>query len=170
MERLVDCFCELFGVHGGEEEAEEVPPQLQTIMLSPDNLSILNTFDNLLPSLLILFNYMYEYKNRSALVIDQYTIDRFFYTSHGMDPMYKAIEGEEEKLNEHFEKLQTKFESDKAVKVIARDYSLADPQFSDKMLLEFKSDKESFMKGQVGTVLSCLSFEQSEGKLGDNSE
>jgi len=132
----VDCFCELFGVHG--EDAEEVPPQLQTIVLSADNLSVLNTFDNLLPSLLILFNYLYEYKNRSALVIDQYTIDRFFYTSHCMDPMYKAIEGEEEKLNEHFQKLYAKFQTDKAVKVQAREYSLGGPQYPEKILADSK--------------------------------
>lgn len=117
-----------------------------------------------MPNLLILFNYLYEYKNRSALVIDQYTIDRFFYTSHCLDAIYKIIEGEEEKLAEHYEKLQTKFESDKVVKTIPREYDLADQHFIQKMMTEFKSDKDAFVKGAVPTMLGCISFQQSEGK------
>lgn len=139
-------------------------------MLSEANLQVLSTFDNLLPALLILFNYLYEYKNRSALVIDQYTIDRFFYASHCLDALYKAIETEDEKLSEHFQKIQDKFEADKAVRVVDHAFNLADPHFVDQMLANFKKDKDSFLKESVTTVLSCLSFEQTEGNTSADVE
>lgn len=58
---------------------------------------VLDTFDKELPCLLILYAMHYERTNPKEILINQYTIERFFYTTNIIDPLYSAIK-EEEKI------------------------------------------------------------------------
>ena len=49
-----------------------------------------------MPCLLLLFAYHYETNSPKNIIINQYTIERFFYTSNIIVPFYDAIkEGEQ---------------------------------------------------------------------------
>lgn len=49
---------------------------------------VLGTFDKELPTLLLLFARHYEQQNAAQVLINQYTIERFFYTAHPIEPLY----------------------------------------------------------------------------------
>jgi hypothetical protein len=51
-----------------------------------------------------------------------------------------------------------------------REYDLADPQFTQRLIVEFKQDRDNFIKGQVNTVLTLISLDQTDCNIHYNSE
>jgi hypothetical protein len=56
---------------------------------------VIDSFDKELPNLLVLFAMHYEHNFVNQININQYTVDRFFYTSHVLEPFYKLIQEDE---------------------------------------------------------------------------
>ena len=51
----------------------------------------------------------YEHNFEMKIKIDQYTTERFFYATHVLQPLYKAINEEPEQLDEFFGGLAEKY-------------------------------------------------------------
>ena len=61
----------------------------------------------------------YEHNFENKIEINQYTIERFFYTSHILESFYGILqseEGEADALSEFYSKLYEKFSEDKKVR------------------------------------------------------
>ena len=65
-------------------------------MISEESRQVLDTFDRELPCLLLLFALHYETNSPKDVLINQYTIERFFYTSNIIGPLYEAIKESEQ--------------------------------------------------------------------------
>lgn len=73
---------------------------MESVVVPPETVAVLDTFDKELPLLLLIFALHYEQEHdlSSPIVVNQYTIERFFYISHTLKPLYEMIENEEEKI------------------------------------------------------------------------
>ena len=47
-------------------------------------------------------NYEQSYELGMPIIINQYTIERFFYISHVLEPLYKIIDEEGEKMSQFY--------------------------------------------------------------------
>lgn len=115
--------------------------------------------------MLVLFNYIYETKNGKDITVDQYTIERFFYTSHSMENIYKAIETEGEQLEEFYGKMYDKFSGSSNILIEMKEYTIADPNFTQAMVNDFKVGKDTFVKSPAQTVLTLFSIDKVDGNL-----
>lgn len=84
-------------------------------MLNEETKQVLATFDKELPCLLILFAMHYEHNFEKEVTINQYTIDRFFYTCQIIEPFYEIISNSQAQIDEFFDKMYAKYseENDK---------------------------------------------------------
>lgn len=61
----------------------------------------------------------YEQSLDSNIVIDQYTVERFFYCCHVLAPLYDAIKDNDEELAALFSGMEEKYENDPQIQVKA---------------------------------------------------
>lgn len=71
----------------------------------------MDTLDKELPLLLLIFvlHYEQEHNLSSPVIVNQYTIERFFYISHTLKPLYDMIMNEEDKIDGFFSGLAEKY-------------------------------------------------------------
>lgn len=81
---LIEAFTHVFGIEGEPEDFH--------FCLSEESKMVIDSFDKELPNLLVLFAMHYEHNFVNQININQYTVDRFFYTSHVLEPFYKIIQ------------------------------------------------------------------------------
>lgn len=78
----------MFGIEPAEDEESDI----RELVVPKESAEVIKTMENYLPSMLLLFNWMYEYRNpQKPICIDQYTAERFFYCCHAMVSLYPAI-------------------------------------------------------------------------------
>lgn len=70
---------------------------------------VIDTFDKEMPNLLILFAMHYEHAYQNRIEINQYTVDRFFYSSFILQPFYELIEEDNEALIGFYDELAEKY-------------------------------------------------------------
>jgi hypothetical protein len=122
---------------------------------------VLDTFDRDLPCLLLLFAFHYESSNPQTILINQYTIERFFYTSNIIHPLYEAIK-EEEQLEVFYSKLYEKYSSNDKIKIQGVAVSSSDPEYSQQLTHSALAIKEEFKKSKQPTLLASFAIEMEE--------
>ena len=112
LQGLVETIGFVFGIQLPEEEE----PEVHDVVIPTETLEILNTMDKYLPNLIILYSWMYEFRNpEKPVVVDQYTVERFFYSCHALHNLYPLIEKSQDELDKFYAILNDKFSKDKDV-------------------------------------------------------
>jgi hypothetical protein len=60
----------------------EGEPQIEEMIIGEESRLVLGTFDREIPCLLTAFALYYEQSSPKDIIINQYTIERFFYSAH----------------------------------------------------------------------------------------
>jgi hypothetical protein len=106
----------------------EGQPAMEDMVVNEESRLVLGTFDRELPCLLLLFARHYEQGLPKQVNINQYTIERFFYTSHPIDAFYEAI-NEGDHIVEFYNKLAEKYASHEKVKTCGIMVSASDEEY-----------------------------------------
>lgn len=101
-------------------------PTLEEYVVNEESRLVLGTFDRQLPCLLLIFALHYEKSNPKDILINQYTIERFFYTSNILEPLYEAMK-EGEQIQEFFNKIYEKYSANDKIKVHSISVNSSDP-------------------------------------------
>lgn len=120
-----------------------------------------------MPCLLLLFALHYEQANPKSILINQYTIERFFYTSNVVEHLYEAMK-EGEVIEEFFNKMAEKYSTNDKIKIFNIAVNSSDPEYSQQLTNSALAIKTDFKKGKQSTVLAsfCIEIEE-EGELAD---
>ncbi len=80
-------------------------------------------------------HYEQEYDFVAPMVINQYTIERFFYIAHILQPLYKAIEDDNEAICTFYDQLSKKFVDDEKTKIKFFEADATDPDYENNVSL-----------------------------------
>ena len=128
------------------------------IVLNEESRLVLGTFDKEMPCILVLFANHYEQGSAKQILINQYTIERLFYTTHPIDSFYDAIK-EEDQIVDFYSKLNEKYGTHDKVQIHSIVVTSSDEQYQQKIAHSALALKEQFLKSKQQTFLSCYTIE-----------
>lgn len=111
-----------------------------------------------MPCLLLLFALHYEQADPQNILINQYTIERFFYTAHPIDAFYQAIK-EEEQITDFYSRLAEKYSNNDKIMIHSIVVSSSDEQYQEKIAHSALAIKQQFLKTKHQSFLASFSIE-----------
>lgn len=136
----------------------EGEPQVEEYVMNEETKLVLGTFDKEMPCLLLLFAMHYEHAFNKEVTVNQYTIERYFYTAHIIEPLYEAMK-DIDQLDEFYSKLADKYAAHDKIKLQSIAVNSSDPAYEDKLAHSSIAIKQDFAKGKHSTVLANFSIE-----------